>query len=182
MYTFIFRIWTSNLNGQTIFTRILMWRLVAWLSTPWLKVTWRYVILVSVSSVPLTKFLLNISLQPGLAVNLSNSLPTTCINDMITAYNKKNSKNLPLLTFEKTLALIFNQIESILDRVQSGDVQYLYDLYYKHWLHRWEGLRVINLWPPIIYTSFQWSFNQCSNCKRTREKRHYSRHWRLRIP
>lgn len=72
----------------------------------------------------------------GLGINLSNSLPTTCINDLIKDYNKKYSRNLPLLTFEKTLALIFNEIESILDRVQSGDVDYLYDLYYKHWLHR----------------------------------------------
>lgn len=57
---------------------------------------------------------------------------------MIAAYNKKNSKNLPALTYERALALIFNEIESILDRVQSGDIQYLYDLYYKCWLHRWE--------------------------------------------
>lgn len=55
---------------------------------------------------------------------------------MITAYNKKNSKNLPLLTYEKTLAIIFNEIENILDRVQTGDVQYLYDLYQSCWLHR----------------------------------------------
>lgn len=72
----------------------------------------------------------------GLGVNLSNSIPTTCINDMITAYNKRSAKNLPLLTYEKTLALIFNEIERILERVQSGDVEYLYDLYYKCWLHR----------------------------------------------
>ena len=74
--------------------------------------------------------------SPGLGVNLSNSIPTTSINDLITAYNKKNSKNLPLLTFEKTLAHIFNEIENILNRVQTGDMDYLYDLYYKCWLHR----------------------------------------------
>ena len=55
---------------------------------------------------------------------------------MITAHNKKNSRNLPLLTYEKTLALIFNEIEEILKRVQDGDMDYLYDSYYKCWLHR----------------------------------------------
>lgn len=72
----------------------------------------------------------------GLGVNLSNSIPTTSINDMISAYNKKNSKSLPPLTYEKTLALIFNEMENIMNRVQNGDLEYLYDLYYKCWLHR----------------------------------------------
>jgi biotin---protein ligase len=72
----------------------------------------------------------------GLGINFANSIPTTCINDVIAAYNKKYSKNLPLLTYEKTLAHIFNEIESILNRVQGGDIEYLYDLYYKCWLHR----------------------------------------------
>lgn len=72
----------------------------------------------------------------GLGVNLSNSIPTTCINDMILAYNKKNSKALPLLTFEKTLALIFNEMEKIMNQVQSTNLDYLYELYYKCWLHK----------------------------------------------
>lgn len=78
----------------------------------------------------------NITFFIGLGVNLSNSLPTTCINDMIKAYNKKNLKCLPLLSFEKTLAIIFNEIELILNQVQTGDLEYLYNLYYKYWMHR----------------------------------------------
>jgi biotin---protein ligase len=85
---------------------------------------------------PVHKLIKNFLSYLGLGVNLSNSLPTTCINDMVTAYNKKNSKNLPLLSYEKTLAVVFNEIENILNRVQSGDFEYLYDLYYKCWLHR----------------------------------------------
>lgn len=72
----------------------------------------------------------------GLGVNLSNSTPTICINDMIIAYNKKNSKALPLLTYEKTLALVFNEIECLMDQVQAGNVEYLTEMYYKCWLHR----------------------------------------------
>ena len=73
----------------------------------------------------------------GVGVNLTNSSPTTCINDVIVAYNKKYSKSLPLLTYEKTLANIFNEIEYIFKRIQANDdLEFLYDLYYKNWLHR----------------------------------------------
>lgn len=55
---------------------------------------------------------------------------------MIAAYNKKHNANLPLLTYERALALIFNEIESILDRVHIEDgVDSLVEMYYKYWLH-----------------------------------------------
>lgn len=73
----------------------------------------------------------------GLGLNMSNSTPTTCVNDLITAYNMKHSTKLPLLTFEKTLAIIFNGIEELLNKIQNNnDLEYLYQEYYKHWLHR----------------------------------------------
>lgn len=73
----------------------------------------------------------------GLGLNLSNSTPTTCVNDLITAYNMKHSTKLPLLTFEKTLAIIFNEIEELLNKIQNNnDLEYLYQEYYKNWLHR----------------------------------------------
>lgn len=71
----------------------------------------------------------------GCGLNLSNSNPTLCINDLIKEYNSRNSKNLKPLTYEKVLAIIFNEVELIWNRVQSGDVEYLYDLYYNLWLH-----------------------------------------------
>ncbi|CAO1422133.1 unnamed protein product [Diamesa hyperborea] len=72
----------------------------------------------------------------GLGLNMSNSTPTTCVNDLITAYNMKHSTKLPLLTFEKTLAIIFNEIEELLNKIQNNnDLEYLYQEYYKHWLH-----------------------------------------------
>lgn len=72
----------------------------------------------------------------GIGINLSNSTPTICINDLINEYNLKNGTTLPNLTLEKALALIFNEIERLMKIVQSGNLQYLLDLYYKHWLHR----------------------------------------------
>lgn len=72
----------------------------------------------------------------GVGLNLSNSSPTLCINDLINEYNIKNGTALPSFTLEKSLALMFNEIERLINIVQAGDVQYLLDLYYKHWLHR----------------------------------------------
>lgn len=77
----------------------------------------------------------------GLGLNLSNSTPTTCVNDLINAYNMKYSTKLPLLTFEKTLAIIFNEIEELLNKIQNNkDLEHLYQEYYKHWLHRWVSI------------------------------------------
>ncbi|XP_070491225.1 uncharacterized protein Hcs isoform X2 [Chironomus tepperi] len=80
----------------------------------------------------------------GLGLNLSNSIPTTCINDMILEYNKKHSKNLKPLTLEKTLAIIFNEIENILNRIQADDIDYLYNLYYSCWLHTDTSVKVLS--------------------------------------
>ncbi|KAG5672279.1 hypothetical protein PVAND_002417 [Polypedilum vanderplanki] len=80
----------------------------------------------------------------GLGVNLSNSIPTTCINDLIKEYNKKHSGNLKELSYEKTLAIIFNEIESILNRIQDGDINHLYELYYACWLHTDTSVKVLS--------------------------------------
>ncbi|KAL6440601.1 hypothetical protein ACFW04_003233 [Cataglyphis niger] len=72
----------------------------------------------------------------GAGINLFNSKPTTCINDMISLYNKKYKTNLEKFTYEKYLALVFNQLEILLDNVESNNIQLFYDLYYKYWLHK----------------------------------------------
>lgn len=72
----------------------------------------------------------------GVGINVSNSTPTLCINDLINEYNIKNGTTLPNFTLEKALALMFNEIERLINIVQAGNVEYLLDLYYKHWLHR----------------------------------------------
>lgn len=54
---------------------------------------------------------------------------------MIKTYNLKHNTNLPYLEYEKFFANVFNEIERLIDRVQDGDFSYLYDLYYRLWLH-----------------------------------------------
>ncbi|XP_012528696.1 biotin--protein ligase isoform X2 [Monomorium pharaonis] len=71
----------------------------------------------------------------GAGVNLSNSKPTTCINDTILQYNQKYGTKLEMFSYEKYLALVFNEMESLLDAVQSGNTENFYKLYYKYWLH-----------------------------------------------
>uniref|UniRef100_A0A182NGH6 Uncharacterized protein n=1 Tax=Anopheles dirus TaxID=7168 RepID=A0A182NGH6_9DIPT len=72
----------------------------------------------------------------GVGLNLSNSKPTLCLNDVITQYNTKHSTGLPQLSYEKTFALIFNKLEELYERVQIKGVEELQEEYYRHWLHQ----------------------------------------------
>ncbi|XP_030376572.1 biotin--protein ligase isoform X2 [Scaptodrosophila lebanonensis] len=72
----------------------------------------------------------------GSGINLNNSKPTVCINDMITEHNSRTSGGkLPLLKHEQFIALIFNEIERLVAEVQNEDFDMFYELYYKLWLH-----------------------------------------------
>ena len=72
----------------------------------------------------------------GLGINMSNSAPTLCINDLIKEYNTRNNKNLQHLSYEKFLALIFTEIEKLYMELQTTEsLDKFYELYYKYWLH-----------------------------------------------
>lgn len=83
-------------------------------------------------------------INAGCALNISNSAPTTCINDLIDSLNSRLNKNVPHLSYEKTFAIIFNEIEDILNRVQKGDFEYLYNLYYQNWLHSNQEIKILD--------------------------------------
>lgn len=73
----------------------------------------------------------------GSGINLNNSKPTVCINDLIREHNLHSPNNqLPLLKYELFIAMIFNEIERLLGEVQNGDFNSFYDLYDSLWLHR----------------------------------------------
>lgn len=71
----------------------------------------------------------------GCGVDLDNPNPTMCLNELIRLHNEEFGTNLQIIQYEKFFALVFNEIERIFKQVQSGDIDYLYDLYYKYWLH-----------------------------------------------
>lgn len=80
----------------------------------------------------------------GAGINLDNDSPTTCLNSLIQEYNKTYNQQLPKLTREKLLAKAFTQLESILDKMQEGDVQSIHDLYYLYWLHSGAQVNVLD--------------------------------------
>lgn len=71
----------------------------------------------------------------GCGVNLNNSLPTTCINDIIVEHNATTHSDLKTLTFEQYFGVVFTELERLLNQVQNGNVDIIFDLYYKYWLH-----------------------------------------------
>lgn len=78
----------------------------------------------------------------GCGVNLSNSSPTVCINDIIQAYNTETGAHLAPLGYEQLLALTFTELERLLNAVQTGGgdadgLQDFYELYDRLWLHRY---------------------------------------------
>ncbi|XP_060532773.1 biotin--protein ligase [Cylas formicarius] len=76
------------------------------------------------------------SVNIGCGINLSNSNPTTCVNDVIKQVNGSHGLALRTILFETFLASVFNEFETLVERFQSGDVEWFYDLYYKYWLHK----------------------------------------------
>lgn len=72
----------------------------------------------------------------GCAINLDNQKPTICINDMIREYNNANQQKIPDIKYELLLALMFNEIERLIELVQTGEFDDFYNLYYDLWLHK----------------------------------------------
>lgn len=55
---------------------------------------------------------------------------------MIKEYNARmTDAKIPLLSYEKFVAMVFNEIERILDDVQNGHFNNFFSLYYELWLH-----------------------------------------------
>ncbi|XP_053615602.1 biotin--protein ligase isoform X2 [Plodia interpunctella] len=80
----------------------------------------------------------------GTGVNITNSVPTTCINDIISEHNARHGTTLAPLTVEGFLARYCSQLERILDYLHSeGGVQAFLEQYYQYWMHTGEQIRVI---------------------------------------
>lgn len=71
----------------------------------------------------------------GVGFNLDNRVPTTCLNEIIKSFNLKHNTNLPYVEYEHFFANVFNQMEKLIEIIQSGNMELLFDLYYLHWLH-----------------------------------------------
>ncbi|XP_066590488.1 biotin--protein ligase-like isoform X2 [Prorops nasuta] len=78
----------------------------------------------------------------GTGINLSNTSPTVCINDLIKLYNQTNEAKLPLFTLERYTALVFNEMENLINLMQTDKMNDFFQLYYKYWMHSDETVTV----------------------------------------
>ncbi|XP_025160609.1 biotin--protein ligase isoform X2 [Harpegnathos saltator] len=80
----------------------------------------------------------------GTGINLFNSKPTLCINNIIEDYNQKHGTNLQTISYEEFIAEIFNCIEYLIDKtIYPEDTKFFYELYYKYWLHENSNVTVV---------------------------------------
>lgn len=54
---------------------------------------------------------------------------------MIAEINEEAGQKLPKLSLEKCFALVFTQLENLLNTAQNDNIDVVFDLYYKYWLH-----------------------------------------------
>ncbi|KAL0275858.1 UNVERIFIED_CONTAM: hypothetical protein PYX00_003583 [Menopon gallinae] len=86
----------------------------------------------------------NLICNVGAGINLDNEAPTTCLNHFIQEYNKTYDQKLKKISREKLLAGIFTQLEKIINEMQAGSVSYMYNLYYRYWLHGGAEVKVVD--------------------------------------
>lgn len=78
----------------------------------------------------------SIVIQIGMGVNVDNTEPSLCLNDIVHFYNQNHPANpLELITKESLIASILNQFEFLLDLLEREDLDRIKSLYTSHWLH-----------------------------------------------
>lgn len=86
----------------------------------------------------------DIYINIGTGMNISNSVPTTCVNDIIKHHNKIHNTKLQYISVEKFLARYCSQLERIIQYIDSdGGIDAFLEQYYTYWLHDSEEVRVI---------------------------------------
>ncbi|XP_036896515.1 biotin--protein ligase isoform X2 [Sturnira hondurensis] len=71
----------------------------------------------------------------GCGFNVTNSNPTVCINDLITAYNREHGAGLEPLRPDCLIARAVTALEQLIDRFQDGGPHAVLPLYYRYWAH-----------------------------------------------
>lgn len=73
---------------------------------------------------------------PGCGLNVANSNPTICINDLVTEYNKQQRAELKPLRADYLIARTVTVMEKLIDTFQDKGPNGILPLYYKYWIHR----------------------------------------------
>ena len=82
---------------------------------------------------------LPLCLASGCGVNVSNSQPTVCINDVIHQHNREQGSNLRPLSTSELLARTVSAMEACVTQFQDKGHHDFCQLYYKYWLHRYRN-------------------------------------------
>ena len=69
-------------------------------------------------------------------MNVSNSSPTICFNDLIQLHNRQQGDNLAPVTTEQVIARTVSETERLVEIFQSEGVENFRQMYYERWLHR----------------------------------------------
>lgn len=72
----------------------------------------------------------------GCGVNVTNSNPTICINDLIQHYNTQHNCSLQQLSCAQLIARTVSWLEAFISSFQQGGPDAILPTYYKRWLHR----------------------------------------------
>lgn len=87
------------------------------------------------NSLALTGFALSLC-GAGCGINVSNSQPTLCINDIAKVASRSTTQgHLRPLTREEIIAKSLNELEFLVAMFQGGGVNMILQDYYKYWLH-----------------------------------------------
>lgn len=86
------------------------------------------------------KVTIHVSSFPGCGVNVSNSQPTICVNDIIQLHNAERGSNLTTLSTSQVLATAVSAMETTLTQFQKKGHLDFCQQYYKYWLHRYTHL------------------------------------------
>uniref|UniRef100_A0A3B3HVL4 Holocarboxylase synthetase n=1 Tax=Oryzias latipes TaxID=8090 RepID=A0A3B3HVL4_ORYLA len=78
----------------------------------------------------------------GCGINVTNSNPTVCINDLIQQYNRQNGCSLEPLSCSLLIARTVNCLETLIGRFQQEGPDGVLPIYYKRWLHSGTHVRL----------------------------------------
>uniref|UniRef100_A0A5F8H0K9 Holocarboxylase synthetase n=1 Tax=Monodelphis domestica TaxID=13616 RepID=A0A5F8H0K9_MONDO len=87
----------------------------------------------------------------GCGVNVNNSNPTICINDVIADYNKKHNTELSLLRVDYLIARTVTTLERLIGAFQDKGPNAVLPLYYKYWVHSGQQVRLGSSEGPKVW-------------------------------
>ncbi|KAI5941376.1 Biotin--protein ligase [Manis javanica] len=87
----------------------------------------------------------------GCGLNVANSNPTICINDLVTEYNKQQRAELKPLRADYLIARTVTVMEKLIDTFQDKGPNGILPLYYKYWIHSAQQVRLESTEGPKMW-------------------------------